>query len=203
MARRTLCTRALLVWGNKREQSWRASLADGLPSLRRPGGQREREGEGQRERGRQREREGERERERGREGEREMVAERERESDHSRWTAMCRLKRLVQMSGSGRPHRYWVRDCRTSVSRPNVLGCSVTTSAGHPSGPAHTKKRLTIYSCMCTLNLVRILWRHFSVPECKIYPHLDRQLSMVMTQPGKSSTASVTTRRDTHTHTWS
>ena len=36
MALTTLCTRALLVWGRSREQSWKASLAVDFPSCKRP-----------------------------------------------------------------------------------------------------------------------------------------------------------------------
>ena len=39
------------------------------------------------------------------------------------------------MRGSGSPHRYWAREWNTSVSRPNVLGCPVTTLAGQSSVP--------------------------------------------------------------------
>ena len=39
------------------------------------------------------------------------------------------------MRGSGRARRYCARECRTSVSSPNVLGCPVGMSVGQPSGP--------------------------------------------------------------------
>ena len=109
------------------------------------------------------------------------------------------------MRGSGRACRYCAREWRTSVSSPNVVCRPVGMSVGQPSGPINKMvipHDYTIFVCTCTYYLwikvhISIMHSTHTYGDLKNVKthwqslHFDRQLIMVVTQPGKSSTASV------------